>query len=82
MREKPNPFLSRIIIAGEWDGNPSKAKALLEDVYVKWPKGRKVEFLMTCGGFIQFDWPKRISARAKRNWNGTSVVFVVIIGRE
>jgi len=61
VREKPNSFLSRIIIAGEWDGNPSNAKALLEDICAKWPKGRRVEFLMTCGGFIQFDWPKRIS---------------------
>lgn len=61
VRDEPNPFLSRIIIAGEWDGNPSKATALLEDVCVKWPKGRKVKFLMTCGGFVQFDWPEQIS---------------------
>jgi hypothetical protein len=63
VREEPNPFLSRIIIAGEWDGDPNKAKALLEDICVKWPNGRKVRFLITCGGFVQFDWPKSISRR-------------------
>jgi len=61
VREEPNPFLSRIIIAGEWDGNLSKAKALLDDVCVRWPKGRKVKFLITCGGFVQFDWPESMS---------------------
>ncbi|MGD0406897.1 MAG: hypothetical protein ABSB10_09645 [Candidatus Bathyarchaeia archaeon] len=60
-KEEPNPFFSRIIIADEWDGNPSKAKALLEDVCEKWPKGQKVKFLVTCGGFVQFDWPKSMS---------------------
>jgi len=61
VRKEPNPFLSRIIIAGEWDGDPNKAKALLEDVCVKWPADRKVKFLVTCGGFVQFDWPKSMS---------------------
>jgi len=61
VREEPNPFPSRIIIAGEWDGNPSKAKALLDDIYARWPKGRKVKFLVTCGGFVQFEWPKAMS---------------------
>lgn len=61
VREEPNPLLSRIIIAGEWDGDPTKARALLEDMCEKWPKGRKAKFLLTCGGFVQFDWPKAIS---------------------
>ena len=61
VREEPNSFLSRIIIAREWDGSPSKAKALLHDVCQKWPKGRKVKFVITCGGFVQFDWPKQLS---------------------
>ena len=61
VRDEPNPFLSRAIIAGEWYGNPSKAKALLEDICVRWPKGRKVKFLVTCGGFVQFGWPKSMS---------------------
>lgn len=61
VREEPNSFLSRIIIADEWDGDPNKAKALLEGICRNWPKGRKVKFLVTCGGFVQFDWPKSMS---------------------
>lgn len=36
---------------------------MLEDIYDKWPKGKKVKFLITCGGFIQFDWPDSISKK-------------------
>ena len=61
VKKEPNPFLSRIVVAGEWDGDPTEARALLEDICVKWPKGRKVKFLVTCGGFVQFDWPKSMS---------------------
>ncbi|RLG90055.1 MAG: hypothetical protein DRO36_06735 [Candidatus Hecatellales archaeon] len=63
LREDSEPFLARIIIAGEWEGKPEEAKKLLEDVYDKWPKGKKVKFLITCGGFIQFDWPESISKK-------------------
>lgn len=61
VREEQNPSIARVIIAGEWEGNPIEAKQLLEDICEKWPKGRKVKFLITCGGFIQFDWPESIS---------------------
>lgn len=61
VREDSNPFLSRVIIAGELSGNTEAAKKLLEDIYKKWPKGKKVKFIITCGGFIQFNWPKSIS---------------------
>jgi len=61
LREDPEPFLARIIIADEWEGKPEEAKSLLEKIYEKWPKGRKVKFVITCGGFIQFDWPGHIS---------------------
>ncbi|MGC9472142.1 MAG: hypothetical protein ACP5D1_11415 [Bacteroidales bacterium] len=50
-----------MVIAGEWEGNLIKAKQLLEDICEKWPKGRKVKFLIICGGFIQFNWPESIS---------------------
>jgi len=61
VREEPNPFLARVIIAGEWEGKPDEAKRLLEDIYEKWPKDKKVNFIITCGGFIQFNWPQSIS---------------------
>jgi hypothetical protein len=61
VRKEQNPSIARVIIAGEWEGNPIKARQLLEDICNKWPKGRKVKFLITCGGSVQFDWPKSIS---------------------
>lgn len=61
VKEDTAPFLARIIIADEWDGNKKHAKKLFEDVCKKWPKGKKVKFIITCGGFIQFDWPESIS---------------------
>ncbi len=50
IRQDPDPFLTRIIIAGDWRGNLEKARELLEEVYEAWPSGRKVKFLITCGG--------------------------------
>jgi hypothetical protein len=61
VREDSNPFLARIILAGSWEGKPEKARKLLEDIYENWPKGKKVKFIITCGGFIQFNWPKSVS---------------------
>lgn len=63
VREETNPFLARIIIAGEWNGNPVDAKKLLEDVCETWSNRERVKFVITCGGFIQFDWPKSVTPR-------------------
>lgn len=61
VKQEPNPFLARVIIAGKWDGNPENARRLLEDICTNWPEGKKVKFVITCGGFIQFNWPENIS---------------------
>ena len=61
VKEDPNPFLARIIIADDWRGEPEEAKKLLENIYQKWPKSKKVKFVITCGGFIQFEWPRSVS---------------------
>ena len=61
IKEEKNPVLARAIISGRWDGKPEEAKGLLEDIYEKWPRGKRVKFLLTCGGFIQFNWLKEIS---------------------
>jgi len=63
IREKPVPSLARVIIAGKWMGNPDEAKKLLDDICEKWPKEKKVKFIITCGGFIQFNWPQSISRK-------------------
>ncbi len=61
VREDSEPFLARIVVADEWKGNVGEAKKLLENIYERWPKDKKVKFITTCGGFIQFGWPKSIS---------------------
>jgi hypothetical protein len=61
-REDFGAFAARVIIADEWEGILGKAKKLLQGVCEKFPSGRRVKFLLTCGGFIQFDWPKHVSA--------------------
>ncbi|HIJ51750.1 MAG TPA: hypothetical protein HPP66_01185 [Planctomycetes bacterium] len=62
VRKDPAPFLARVIITGKkWDANPEEAKKLLMHICEKRPTDKKVKFLMTCGGFIQFDWPESVS---------------------
>ena len=61
VREDSEPFLARVIVAGKWDGKIGEAKRVLECVYENWPKGKKVKFLVTCGGFVQFDWPESVT---------------------
>jgi len=62
IKEDLDAFLSRIVIAGEWDGNVDKVKKVLEDIYKNWPRGKRVKFIVTCGAFIQFDFPKSLSS--------------------
>jgi len=53
----PNPSIARIILAREWHGSTREAKSVLKTVCGAWPESVKVGFLITCGGFIEFDWP-------------------------
>jgi hypothetical protein len=74
--EDLNPFLARIIIAGDWEGKPEDARRLLEEVCGYWPKDKKAKFLITCGGFMQFDWPRSVSKKeigSNRNPNAESM---------
>jgi hypothetical protein len=61
LREDPNPSLARIILARDWDGNINVARRLLQDVCKVWSRGRKVNFLITCGGFITYNWPNSLA---------------------
>jgi hypothetical protein len=51
VKEDPNPSLARIVIAGEWNGDVNTSKKLLQEVCDKWPKGKRVDCLITCGAF-------------------------------
>ena len=55
-----NATIARVFIAGEWQGDPEEAGVLLETVCRRWPKNTKVDFLVLCGGFLQFRWPDRL----------------------
>ena len=55
----PNPSLARIIIADEWwDVDIVTSKRLLQEICNNWPRKQKVNCLITCGGFLNFDWPE------------------------
>jgi hypothetical protein len=60
IREDLNPTLARIVITKDWSGNIDLARRVLEGVCKIWPMGRKVNFLITCGGFITYNWPSFI----------------------
>lgn len=60
VRQDPDPFLARVIITRGWKGDLKKARSLLSNIYEEWPKERKTKFIVTCGGFLQFDWPSSI----------------------
>ncbi len=53
----PDPLLARIIISGDWTGDVKEARTLLHEVCNSWPGEKAVQFLCTCGGFLNFDWP-------------------------
>lgn len=78
----PNPYIARIIITNNWEGDPEYAKKLLADVLDKWPKGEKVKFLMTCGGFVQFKWPKYISYGDIKDNKSPKIESVEVLVRE
>lgn len=56
-----DPFLARIVISGKWDCDVNTAKRILHKICDKWPKGNKVKCLITCGAFLNFDWPKSLN---------------------
>ena len=56
--------IARVFIAGEWQGDPGEAGVLLETVCRRWPKDTEADFLVLCGGFLQFRWPDRL-----RRWD-------------
>lgn len=57
IREDTNPLFARIIIAEDWKGDINEAKEILSKVCGLWQSEKKVNFLVTPGGFLQFDWP-------------------------
>lgn len=46
--------IARVIIARDWIGSPDDARLLLQSLADEWLDGLRTEFLVTCGGFVQF----------------------------
>ena len=61
VKEDLDSSLARIVIAGEWNGEVNTSKKLLHEVCEKWPKGKRVDCLITCGAFLKFDWPQSLT---------------------
>jgi hypothetical protein len=61
VKEDINPSLARIVIDGDWEGNINTSKKILHKICDKWPHGKKVNCLITCGAFLNFDWPQSIT---------------------
>ena len=51
--------IGRIVIKGEWRRKPSSARNILRSVTVRArAQGLHFRYLITCGGFLHFPWPK------------------------
>jgi hypothetical protein len=57
MRPEASAVIARVIISGKWCPTVLHASCLLSKIAKRWPSGRRVKFLMTCGGFVNFLWP-------------------------
>lgn len=55
IRSDPDPTIARVILTSRWSGDPELARKALEIVSESWPAERQVTYLITCGGFLQFE---------------------------
>jgi hypothetical protein len=67
IKDAENPIFARVIIAGNWQRNFHTAKDIVTKICQNWPEGEKVKFLLTCSGFIDFEWPE-IDETIRNNW--------------
>jgi hypothetical protein len=67
-----DPSFARIIIADpNWGRDFSKIQMVFHQIYMNWPKGLRVQFLLTSSGFIDFDWIEP-GSKIIDNWNPDS----------
>lgn len=55
IRSDPDPTVARVILTSRWPGDPERARKALKTVCKEWPSGHPVTYLITCGGFLQFE---------------------------
>jgi len=54
------PYWGRVILCGPWYGGVVQARRVLEAVCNHWPAGLRTRVLLTCGGFVSFQWPEDV----------------------
>ena len=68
VRQASEARVARVILTCAWEGDPVKAWKLLDAISGSCPEYQHVDFLVTCGGFIQFDLAAVISpVNARKN---------------
>ncbi len=82
----PQPWVARIIIDGVWSKDPEDSIKLLNDICDIWGNDNEIKdirthFLMTCGGFLGFEWPNQVTRDLIGNFwnpnpNALSTLFV------
>jgi hypothetical protein len=84
-RDIPEPWIARIVVDGVWSKKPDDAIKLLNEISDIWSnddaiKKFKTQFLMTCGGFLEFEWPSHITKEFIGDcWNPNSVALSHLI---
>lgn len=72
------PSLARIVIAGEWEGDVNTSAKLLNEICDLWPKDKRVDCLVTCGAFLNFNWSNTLN-KLKDNLNPEKSVVKLLI---
>jgi hypothetical protein len=67
VRSEPNPKLARLIISGPWNAELTEARRILGRVCDIWPKDVRVQYFITCGGFMKFKLPNDLEKEAKKS---------------
>ena len=62
----PEPWVARLVIDGVWSKKSEDAVELLHEICDIWGgnnenKNIRTRFLMTCGGFLEFEWPSHVT---------------------
>ncbi|MGC9344689.1 MAG: hypothetical protein ACP5E3_18425, partial [Bacteroidales bacterium] len=74
IRKDANPTMGRIVIAGEWVGITETASFLLNKICDVWPEGKRIDFLITCGAFLNFKWPSEIRSVQNNIYPNTEIL--------
>lgn len=77
VRAGSDASIARIIIKREWPGDAREARTLLEAVANQWPAGHQVNFLMTCGGYIQFPLEEAVSLETLRGDGANALTLIL-----